>query len=92
MSMSHEESGQRTLFLATEQYPALESGAAKKKALRGTDGQIGSGAYGTKEDGEIVPLIDWNSKSVVKEAFAKEVWEHTFEVMDIIRSGKRYTK
>jgi hypothetical protein len=90
MSMSHEESGQRTLFLATEKYSACEAGATKKNVVRGTDGKAGSGAYGTKEDGEIVPAIDWKAKGVMKEDFAKKVWEHTMDVMDVVGSGERY--
>jgi hypothetical protein len=92
------ESGERTLFLASPQrFPARRgadrpaesgtAGAQKLAVAAGTDGKIGSGAYGVNIDGE----TSYNAAMIEKyrtEGVGEKVWEHTMKAFDTIQSGK----
>jgi len=99
MALKPEESGMRTLYMAGLRYPGRnESGdevGKGKDVLGGTDGNLGSGAYGVNWNGEAVSIWgndEWAKKGVVKEEFKEKVWEHTRRVMDAVGRGKRFVE
>ena len=92
------ESGERTLFLASPQrFPARKGadqptkatimGDQKLAVATGTDGKIGSGAYGVNIDGETS-----HDAAVIEKYRAAgiggKVWDHTMRAFDTISSGR----
>ncbi len=84
------EIGERVLFLATERYPRRgrrgEDGGSCGVA-RGTDGEVGSGAYAVNWDGETVVHGKAYEKARA-EAWKETVWEHTMSAFDEIEAGR----
>jgi len=84
------EIGERVLFLATERYPAKGTGEGDGGSVgiaRGTDGEVGNGAYAVNWDGETVA----NEKAYEmarKESWYEKVWEHTMSAFGEIEAGK----
>ena len=81
-----EESGQRTLFLATKRFPARGS-----EAVTGSEGQVGSGAYACGNDGEASPSVQKREKSyegLQDGKFEQQVWDHTMKAFDDAVSRK----
>jgi len=84
------EIGERVLFLASERYPAKGIGEGERGSdglARGTDGEVGSGAYAVNWDGETVA----NGRAYQKareEGWSEKVWEHTMSVFEEIEAGK----
>jgi len=93
-SVSQEESGERTLFLASSRYPARGTTMTEYGDVAiGTDGKRGSGAYAVNYDGEVIPTTGAYEKVVGgREELGKKVWEHTMEAFAEIEKGNAFTK
>ena len=86
-----EESGSRTLFLATPAFASTRSGHDKSGLAKGTNGSSGSGSYAV---GSRCDLIAQKSDTTLypklrDEGFAEEVWMHTMEAFHHIEKAGR---
>jgi len=84
------EIGERVFFLATERYPAKgirEGDGGSAGIARGTDGEVGSGAYAVNWDGETVANEKAYEK-VRKEGWYEKVWKHTMSAFGEIDAGR----
>ncbi|MCJ1309963.1 hypothetical protein MMC25_003624 [Agyrium rufum] len=103
-SVPARECGDRILFLATERFPAKEDATAavrEKTSLanddgfvaRGSDGQVGSGAYAVGQDGETIPVAKMEKAYAryEKEGLARQVWEHTTKAFADIETGRVFS-
>jgi hypothetical protein len=88
-----EESGSRTLFLATPAFASARSNHANSGLAKGTNGSSGSGCYAVgshcdpiaqKSDTTLYPKLR-------DEGFSEEVWMHTMEVFHHIEKAGRIT-
>ena len=92
LNMSLEEVGHRMIALAsTSIYPALTPGetANLTGAVRGTDGEPGSGAYALNEKGDSA----YSAKryaNVDRQDLREKVWSHTNLALKQIRAGGRF--
>jgi hypothetical protein len=78
--MEPEESGERHLFLLTSgRYPAaVREGNGTIEAVKGVDGQVGSGVYSIGWDGECVSSEALQVMDRLREeGLVDKVWEHT---------------
>ena len=83
---SAEDCGDIMVYLATARYPAkgtLEQGGAKTVAggvevAKSTLGEIGGGAYGVGQKGDVAAKGKAYEK-MRKEGLSKEIWDHTME-------------
>jgi len=92
-SVSQEESGERTLFLASSRYPARGTTTTEAKDVAvGTDGQRGSGAYAVNYDGEVIPTAEAYVNVGGRAELSKKVWSHTMEAFAEIEKGNTFTK
>jgi NAD(P)-dependent dehydrogenase (short-subunit alcohol dehydrogenase family) len=83
-----EESGERMVSLASPAYYPAQSqndSAIDKIAITGTDGKLGSGAYALGWSGETV-YPKKRYASLDKEGLRKNVWDHTNQALDDIRT------
>ncbi|KAH6659020.1 hypothetical protein BKA67DRAFT_652288 [Truncatella angustata] len=96
-SLSEDESGQRTLFLASEKYPAR--GTAQKVSPNGfdeigiavaTDGVVGGGCYRINQDGETFPTPD-SYQTLREQGVGDLIWQHTSSAFEEITSGRAFT-
>lgn len=89
MDMDLNEVGHRMIALAlTSTYPALprEEAATSTSAVKGTDGQPGSGTYALNEKGESAyPAKRYDSLD--KQDLRETVWNHTNLALEQIREG-----
>ena len=88
-----EESGSRTLFLATPEFASARSNHANSGLAKGTNGSSGSGVYAVgyrcdpvaqKSDTTLYPKLR-------DEGFSEEVWMHTMEAFHHIEKAGRIT-
>lgn len=78
------------LFLAGERYPARgkrEGDGGSVGIARGTDGEVGSGAYAVGWDGETV-VNEKAYKVAREEGWGEKVWEHTMSVFGEVEAGR----
>lgn len=94
------ESGQRTLYFATDRYPALtskdsqQSSETTSQGIRvavATTGKLGGGAYSCKGDCEINKNVK-SAYAKLRPDFYNEVWQHTYDAFNTIASGQVFTK
>lgn len=89
MDMDLNEVGHRMIAMAsTSNYPALscEETVTSKSAVKGTDGEPGSGAYALNEKGESA----YSAKrygNLDKQSLREQVWSHTNLALKQIRAG-----
>lgn len=92
MNMNLEEVGHRMIALASANiYPALSPGetATSKGAVKGTDGEPGSGAYALNEKGESA----YPAKRYInldKQDLREKIWSHTNLALKEIRAGRKF--
>lgn len=90
MDMKLDEVGSRMVSLAsTSVYPARARGETTPdlgKAVRGTDGELGSGAYALKETGESAYAAK-RYEALDKRDLREKVWLHTNQALEQIRAG-----
>ena len=72
-------------------YPALSPGetATSKGAVKGTDGEPGSGAYALNEKGESA----YPAKRYInldKQDLREKIWSHTNLALKEIRAGRKF--
>lgn len=86
-----EESGARTLFLATPAFASVGSSSAESVPAKGTNGSSGSGSYAV---GYHCDLVAQKSDTTLYpnlrgDGFSEEVWMHTMEAFhQIEKTGK----
>lgn len=95
MSLSHEEIGQRIVFLASPRYQA-RSTVSTEMAVTGqdhvamsTDGVRGGGAYSVNYDGETYDVSKAYGE-LRKQDFEQKVWDHTQSAFAQIDAGKTF--
>lgn len=95
-SVDREESGERTLFLASSRYPARKASggiqddhAQSKDVAMSTDGVRGGGAYSCNYDGETNDVARYYV-DLRKQGFEDKVWKHTMKVFSEIEAGKAF--
>ena len=89
MDVDLEEVGHRMIALAsTSVYPALPPGetATTKSAVKGTDEELGGGAYALKENGESAYPVK-RYLNLDKQDLREKVWGHTTLALKQIRAG-----
>ncbi|MCJ1312121.1 hypothetical protein MMC25_005795 [Agyrium rufum] len=88
-----EQSGQRTLFLATDRFPARgfvkSEPSPTKDIAMGTGGKVGSGAYSVGQLGDTIPQkkLDEAYGKHDKQQLSQKVWEHTNKAFEVIEKG-----
>lgn len=91
-TFTHEVSGERTVFLASEKFPARSEGK-KGKTDNGLefavspDGMVGGGMYRVDSLGGSIASGKVQRKAL-EEGMAEKVWEHTMEVFRTVEEGK----
>jgi len=83
MYLKAEEIGQRVLYLATDRFPARESGQKLDGCVMATDGVEGGGAYSVTYTNEINDVSKFYQK-LRPEGFKESVLQHTGEVFEAI--------
>ena len=90
IATSAEESGQRTIFYATERYPARgDSGKAIGEVAVSTDRVVGGGAYSCWSGNDDIN-VEKAYTGLRRGGFQARVWEHTNEVFETISDGRRF--
>ncbi|GAB7335047.1 hypothetical protein MBLNU13_g06905t1 [Cladosporium sp. NU13] len=92
LDMDLEEVGHRMIALAsTSIYPVLSPGETtiSKSAVKGTDGEPGSGAYALNEKGESAyPTKRY--ANLDKQGLREKIWSHTNQALKQIRAGGKF--
>lgn len=89
--------GEVMVYLATPRYPAkgeLASGETRVggvEAAKGTNGEVGGGAYAVGQRGD-VSSKGKSYEKVRTEETSQKVWDHTMEVLDGIDKENKKTK
>lgn len=95
------ESGQRTLFLASDRYPSQPTVDSKAQATTTThglpiavasDGKLGGGAYSCAVSGETSKGLEKAYAKLRKEGFYDRVWTHTMDAFNTIESGQLFSR
>lgn len=98
VTLSWSESGQRTLFNASERFPPrlVDGKAVDEKSVgaigvaESSDGIVGGGAYRVNYNGEKVP-IGKQYKKLREEGWLDKIVEHTLKAWEEIEAGKVFT-
>lgn len=95
VTTSPEESGQRTLYLATERFTARSQPERMTNTsgdvAMGTDGLPGGGAYSVSAQNEDNHIEQWNSyRKLREESMRQKVWEHTIRVFESIVGAEKF--
>lgn len=94
MAVSHDESGDRVLFLATDRFAPLNDAAKAKemKCALSTDGVQGGGSYSVTWNDETAPqaLMDKSYTRLRKEGVGEKVWSHTTSAFAAISTGQPF--
>ena len=88
-ALSPEESGDRTIYMATSRFAARGkyNKDTEVTVATGTDGMIGGGAYAVNWNGENIN-VEKAYKKFDKEDVEGKVWEHTMEAFSEIEAGR----
>jgi hypothetical protein len=90
-SVSREDSGERTLFLATERFPAKGEQKTQGILAVSSDGVVGGGAYRANWDGEPVPTGNQYMK-LREEGWLDKSVGHTLKAFSEIEAGRPFTE
>jgi hypothetical protein len=96
LSVNHEESGDRVMYLATDQFAAISSQKTtpKEDVAISTDEIKGGGAYAVNWNDEVFPQshFDKKYKSIRSDGVGEKVWKHTMEAFESISAGEPFRR